>query len=475
MIRTISLPHDSLPLMRRLTGGLALLACVLFLSPAMAAPNWEATPAACFPDRTEKWVEGKDESAQAPCHCPPKSMCPSAGDYAKGYEFWAMPGFFVDRCCEKPKCTVNYDVWVGTRCPGLYTTGFREASFCMKYAPKPLEDTPANATENALRIKVSDELNTCLGSCKVTLNGKDVSIESLIGTTTLTASITGTGAQVVKDDATQAYDAFVACEYACRNTAAKALSLAAPKKLNENVQVIHNLQGRPYPALQASIDLPRFMAEVGPTWSVPDYQRQARVKSYLQKYPGALIDAGEGLTAKLECASVDDTVDAAVCSTLRLNNGTCSSCLEAGTQVQLADGTHVAIETIKAGQKVRGQDAKGLEAVYEVHELVKLKWDTLSMYRINDGELIMTADHPVMTTKGWRAIDYMKDYAASVDKYGLGEVAPLEVGDFLMTAKGTVKVRSIAAEETRKNGVTYNLRLKDGETFYANGIVVKDN
>jgi len=51
----------------------------------------------------------------------------------------------------------------------------------------------------------------------------------------------------------------------------------------------------------------------------------------------------------------------------------------------------------------------------------------------------------------------------------------LKVGDMLVLKDGTVKVESITAMESQKNGVTYNLSLEGGDSFYANGVLVKDN
>lgn len=142
------------------------------------------------------------------------------------------------------------------------------------------------------------------------------------------------------------------------------------------------------------------------------------------------------------------------------------SCLAPGTQVTMADGSKQAIETVKEGDEVKGKDG-----INKVKKLVVRNYDILELYDINDGALSLTADHPVMTTKGWRAIAYN----AQIKKYGLKEVKSLEVGDVLLTANGEVPVTSIKPKETVRNGVTYNLTLEGDETFYANDILVKDN
>ena len=49
----------------------------------------------------------------------------------------------------------------------------------------------------------------------------------------------------------------------------------------------------------------------------------------------------------------------------------------------------------------------------------------------------------------------------------------LKVGDVIITHNGTVTVKHIIPEASVKSGITYNLKLKDGDRFYANGILVK--
>lgn len=142
------------------------------------------------------------------------------------------------------------------------------------------------------------------------------------------------------------------------------------------------------------------------------------------------------------------------------------SCLAPGTEVTMADGSKKPIETVKEGDQVKGKDG-----VNTVKKLVVRNHDVLHLHDINGGALSLTADHPVMTTKGWRAIAYN----AQIKKYGLKEVKTLEVGDVLITANGEVPVTSIKAKESVRNGVTYNLTLEGDETFYANDILVKDN
>lgn len=435
---------------------------------AVTQPSWQDMPRACLPSRAEKWVEGRVEAQQPACHCPPSSMCPSASDYAKGSDFWAMTPFFVNQCCQKPACNMNYQFNSGTGCPGLYTTGFREAKFCTEFEAKPVSGDPADpavVAETEQRDKTVQKLNTCLEKCVAKTD-----IQKLQGLLSVAYRF-GSGTQFSLNNDGQAFDAYVACDQACRKKVTdvyKTLTVT-PFKTSTPVRFLHN-NG----TVEASTDFKNFYNAVyDNTWRMRDADRKIRVQNYLTRNPGPAYNSSVDFSSVFSCRT---NTDGAICSTLMLNNGSCSSCLSPGTEVTLADGTGVTIETIKPGDKVRGQDMQGRDVQSEVAELVKLEWKSLTLYRINDGTLTLTADHPILTTEGWRAVDYNTDFERSVDKYGLVDgVETLKVGDFLKTAGGTLKVTSIEKTDTKVDGITYNLRLKDGDSFYANGIVVRSN
>lgn len=146
-----------------------------------------------------------------------------------------------------------------------------------------------------------------------------------------------------------------------------------------------------------------------------------------------------------------------------------SSCLARGTLVLMEDGSSKTIETITAGERVRGHSGSS----NGVLEVVDLHWDDLTLYDINDGALLLTADHPVMTNDGWKAVSY--DAELDRFKYGLNQVGELQVGDVVVAVTGPIIIKSITPTATLTDYTTYNLRLDGDETFYANGIVVKDN
>jgi hypothetical protein len=163
-----------------------------------------------------------------------------------------------------------------------------------------------------------------------------------------------------------------------------------------------------------------------------------------------------------------------VCVQFWSNDGSCRSCLSPETKITLGDTSVKAIKDLKAGDSVKIPHDK--TAI--IDKVVKIEWPELVLYNINDGALKLTPDHPVMTTKGWRAINYnaRKD-GHSDERYGLDydKVDTLKVGDVIVTEQGELPVTRIMPEPTQKNGTTYNLRLKNGKSFYANGLLVKSN
>ena len=155
------------------------------------------------------------------------------------------------------------------------------------------------------------------------------------------------------------------------------------------------------------------------------------------------------------------------------SNGACGSCLSPETKITLADGTTKLIKDIKIGDTL--QAAHNITTTVE--KVVKLDWPTLTLYNINDGALKLTPDHPIMTTKGWRAVNYnARGDEKNETRYGLQSVKPLTVGDVIVTEKGEVPVTRIMPEPEVKDAVTYNLKVKgDASSFYANGILVKSH
>jgi hypothetical protein len=162
-----------------------------------------------------------------------------------------------------------------------------------------------------------------------------------------------------------------------------------------------------------------------------------------------------------------------MCITTFSNDGSCETCLSPDTKITMADDTVTLIKDLEKGDAIKAP--YGDTGIIE--DIINIKWPELVLYTINDEQLRLTADHPIMTTNGWRAINYnaRKD-DSGYKRYGIATVTQLKIGDIIVTEKGDVPVTRIMPEPAIKDGETFNLKLKDNvKGFYANGILVKSN
>ena len=117
-----------------------------------------------------------------------------------------------------------------------------------------------------------------------------------------------------------------------------------------------------------------------------------------------------------------------------------SACFVAGTQVTMADGSHKSIEEVQIGEKIRGKS--GVNTVVGFH---RPKLGRKSLYAFNDGKAFVTAEHPFLTTTGWKALD--PKLAKSVHRLNI-EIGQLAVGDTLITENGEVKLEKISRKDS---------------------------
>ena len=204
------------------------------------------------------------------------------------------------------------------------------------------------------------------------------------------------------------------------------------------------------------------------------------ISNLVDYHVGKLQDAGynrnlnavtaDTAIAYIPTANCQQYSDLNVCITTFNSDGSCDTCLSPDTKVSLANGSSKPIKELAVGDTVKATDDK--TAIIE--RVVKLDWKELALYSINDGALKLTADHPVMTTKGWRSVDLKASQnATNYKRYGLESVDTLQIGDVIITENGNITVSRIMPEPVIKNGISYNLKLKGADSFYANGILVR--
>ncbi len=143
-----------------------------------------------------------------------------------------------------------------------------------------------------------------------------------------------------------------------------------------------------------------------------------------------------------------------------------NSCLAEGTQVQLADGRLVPIESIQIGDKIFNPFHPGAQEL-TVTDISK-GFETVPMVRIKDQagrDLLMTEMHPI----------------ATVDR-GMVQARKLRVGDKVHTQTGVSQLVSVSREPFP--GKVHNLKVgtstealklgPDQTVVYANGFLVGD-
>lgn len=187
----------------------------------------------------------------------------------------------------------------------------------------------------------------------------------------------------------------------------------------------------------------------------------------------AEIKDNENWTLKFEIASVypgkkyDDVVLSEI-----FFHGIDVHCLAAGTQIQMADGSHQNIEDLKTGDAIssfneaaqRFEPATILELASPIHQ------DLVEITFADGTSLTCTQDHPMQAADGtWKSLNPEK----TAHDYNYEEVKRLEEGD-LMMVKGKRAGKTIESiRELKGLQQTYTIvKLDKNQSFVANGIVV---
>jgi hypothetical protein len=128
------------------------------------------------------------------------------------------------------------------------------------------------------------------------------------------------------------------------------------------------------------------------------------------------------------------------------------SCLLAGTEITMADGSKKPIEEIAVGDVVLAYDEKSGEMKPDRVKTVYEPADSPG-YLVINGSLQLTMIHPVLTPDGFK------------------EIGKLKVGDRLVGADQ--KEIEIASIERKGDHVTvYNFHTNPYQTYVANGVIV---
>lgn len=146
------------------------------------------------------------------------------------------------------------------------------------------------------------------------------------------------------------------------------------------------------------------------------------------------------------------------------NSGPFAHCFIADTLVTMADGTVKNIQDVELGDVLKGETTNNTVLGFHQPKL----GDNL-LYSFNGGEHFVTAEHPFMTTEGWKALDpetAMQEHRLNI------EVTQLEVGDVLVTEGGEVTLETIDGKADDADTQLYNFILDGDHTYYADGYLV---
>jgi hypothetical protein len=200
----------------------------------------------------------------------------------------------------------------------------------------------------------------------------------------------------------------------------------------------------------------------------------ARMPQALQSFCCDSSFCPANTTPNVETVSIDEVVNGRI-RTRNVSTVVCKAdrniqilregCIMEGTEVTLADGTTKKIEDIALGDEIKSENG-GSTKVSAINSFTQA---TDELYSINAGRPLMTLEHPVLTTEGWKAVNP----SVTTVKSDMGTVGKLEVGDMLVTPNGPVKIQSLV-KHTIGSGVTaYNLATEDQKGFVAGGVIVK--
>jgi intein/homing endonuclease len=129
----------------------------------------------------------------------------------------------------------------------------------------------------------------------------------------------------------------------------------------------------------------------------------------------------------------------------------------------MADGSLKPIQDIKVGDTL-----KAVNGLNTVVSLLRPLLGHQDIYAINGKNAFFTANHPFLTTDGWKSLDPETTKKEIPDL----EVSKLTIGDTLITENGHVIIRSIEHKKSDSSTQLYNFELDGDHTYFANGFAV---
>lgn len=161
------------------------------------------------------------------------------------------------------------------------------------------------------------------------------------------------------------------------------------------------------------------------------------------------------------------------------------TCLTGETLVLMSDGEERRIDEIEPGELV-------LAPIGRVGRVINVETPPLGdrrLYSLNGSRPFITAEHPVMTARGWRSVDpdatAAENPRLAVKRLRVGDrltrvvgvaatvaAADFGRGSFPEVVLGPVPLFTLRAHEGDPTRTLYNLVLDEGHSYFANGYLV---
>lgn len=176
-------------------------------------------------------------------------------------------------------------------------------------------------------------------------------------------------------------------------------------------------------------------------------------------------------TNALSGIRVSTCVNGTVQTTNCPSSGRCS-CFTKDAMVTMADGSRKNIHEVRIGDRVLGGSGAS-NTVQGIDHTLLTKGKSQYLVSINGEEARMTDNHPVMTTKGWKAVNPDLAEHEAYD-YLAGKVSKLSIGDNIILADGSTKrVLSLTlSPKENEPKKLYNLFVDGDHTFFADNMLV---
>jgi hypothetical protein len=133
----------------------------------------------------------------------------------------------------------------------------------------------------------------------------------------------------------------------------------------------------------------------------------------------------------------------------------------------MADGSVKNIEDVTIGEQVLGTD--GVANTVLGYDRPML--GTRLLYSFNGGEYFVTAEHPFLTTDGWKSLSVPALIAEDPDLAEALGVTTLEVGDEIMRLDGTTQLIETIDSQAAPDQQLYNFILDGNNTYHADEYV----